>query len=35
MFTPQKYDDAPSFKSQYLKDGPAPNMRDKVDIVRI
>ena len=35
MFTPLDLDNAPSFKSQYLKDGPAPNMRDKVDIVRI
>ena len=35
MFTPLDLDKAPSFKSQYLKDGPAPNMRDKVDIVRI
>ena len=35
MFTPLNLDNAPSYKSQYLKDGPAPNMRDKVDIVRI
>ena len=35
MFTPLDLDKAESYKSQYLKDGPAPNMRDKVDIVRI
>jgi len=35
MFTPHDLDKAESYKSQYLKDGPAPNMRDKVDIVRI
>ena len=35
MFTPLELDKAESYKSQYLKDGPAPNMRDKVDIVRI
>ncbi len=35
MFSPLDHDNAPSFKSQYLKDGPSPNMRDKVDIVRI
>ena len=35
MFTPHDYDKGESYKSQYLKDGPAPNMRDKVDIVRI
>ena len=35
MFSPLNHDNAPSFKSQYLKDGPSPNMRDKVDIVRI
>ena len=35
MFTPRELDKAESYKSQYLKDGPAPNMRDKVDIVRI
>ena len=35
MFTPHDLDKGESYKSQYLKDGPAPNMRDKVDIVRI
>ena len=35
MFTPLELDKAESYKSKYLKDGPAPNMRDKVDIVRI
>jgi hypothetical protein len=35
MFTPLDIDKGESYKSQYLKDGPAPNMRDKVDIVRI
>ena len=35
MFTPHDLDKAESYKSQYLKDGPAPNMRDKVDIVLI
>ena len=35
MFSPLDHDNAPSFKSKYLKDGPSPNMRDKVDIVRI
>ena len=35
MFTPHDLDKGESYKSKYLKDGPAPNMRDKVDIVRI
>ena len=35
IFTPHDLDKGESYKSQYLKDGPAPNMRDKVDIVRI
>ena len=35
MFTPHDLNKGESYKSKYLKDGPAPNMRDKVDIVRI
>ena len=34
MFTPIDYKNAPSFKSIKLEDGPAPDMRDKLDIVR-